>query len=55
MPACIPEWRVVRSVENGFSMARSARQGNLTLTDGYGRIVAEASSDQAPTPSFSAI
>lgn len=39
---------VVRSVENGFSMARSARQGSLTLTDGYGRITAEAPSDPSP-------
>jgi apolipoprotein N-acyltransferase len=39
---------VVRSVENGFSMARSARQGNLTLTDGYGRITAETSSSPGP-------
>jgi apolipoprotein N-acyltransferase len=36
---------VVRSVENGFSMARSAREGSLTLTDGYGRITAEAASN----------
>jgi apolipoprotein N-acyltransferase len=29
-------------------MARSARQGNLTLTDGYGRITAETSSSPGP-------
>jgi len=32
---------VVRGVENGFAVARSAREGVLTLSDGYGRILAE--------------
>lgn len=34
---------VLRSVENGVPMARSARDGLLTLNDRYGRVVAEAS------------
>jgi apolipoprotein N-acyltransferase len=33
---------LLRSVENGVPMARSARNGLLTLNDRYGRIVAEA-------------
>ncbi|MGA7540192.1 MAG: nitrilase-related carbon-nitrogen hydrolase [Steroidobacteraceae bacterium] len=33
---------LLRSVENGVPMARSARHGLLTLNDRYGRIVAEA-------------
>ena len=33
---------VLRSVENGVPLARSARNGLLTLNDRYGRIVAEA-------------
>jgi apolipoprotein N-acyltransferase len=31
---------ILRSVENGFSMARAARHGLLTLNDGYGRLIA---------------
>ncbi|MGH8327764.1 MAG: hypothetical protein ACRET2_13490, partial [Steroidobacteraceae bacterium] len=34
---------VIRSVENGVPMARSARSGLLTLNDRFGRIVARAS------------
>ena len=33
---------VLRSVENGVPMARSARDGLLTLNDRFGRVVAEA-------------
>jgi apolipoprotein N-acyltransferase len=32
---------VMRAVENGFSLARSARNGLLTLSDNRGRILAE--------------
>src|SRR6185437_10932247 len=32
---------VLRAVENGFALARSARNGLLTLTDNRGRILAE--------------
>lgn len=35
---------VVRGVENGYSVARAAQQGLVTLSDGYGRIVAEGAS-----------
>lgn len=35
---------VLRGVENGFSEIRTAREGRLTVSDGYGRIFAEASS-----------
>jgi apolipoprotein N-acyltransferase len=38
----------VRGVESGFAMLRAAREGLLTVTDAYGRIVAETSS--APLP-----
>jgi apolipoprotein N-acyltransferase len=33
---------VVRGVENGFALARAATNGRLTLSDRYGRVVAEA-------------
>jgi apolipoprotein N-acyltransferase len=35
---------IMRSVENGVPMARTARRGLLTLNDRYGRIVAHARS-----------
>jgi apolipoprotein N-acyltransferase len=34
---------ILRGVENGFSIARCARQGRLSLSDPYGRIIAETS------------
>lgn len=39
---------VVRAVENGFALARSASQGLMTVTDSHGRIVAEAATRQGP-------
>jgi apolipoprotein N-acyltransferase len=33
---------VVRGVENGFALARAATDGRLTVSDRYGRVVAEA-------------
>lgn len=39
---------VVRAVEEGFTMARAAQQGLLTLSDAYGRILGEASSGTEP-------
>jgi apolipoprotein N-acyltransferase len=36
---------LVRGVENGMAVARSARQGKLTLSDCYGRIIGERPSD----------
>jgi apolipoprotein N-acyltransferase len=33
---------VVRGVENGFALARSAAAGRLTASDRYGRVIAEA-------------
>ena len=39
---------IMRGVENGFSVARAAKQGYLTLSDSRGRILAEARSDAAP-------
>jgi apolipoprotein N-acyltransferase len=33
---------VVRGVENGFAIGRAAAAGRLTVSDRYGRIVAEA-------------
>ena len=38
----------LRGVESGFAMARAAREGLLTVTDAYGRVVAESPS--APLP-----
>jgi apolipoprotein N-acyltransferase len=39
---------VMRGVESGFAVARSAKQGYLTVSDNRGRIVAETTSDSAP-------
>ena len=39
---------VMRAVENGFTLARVAQQGNLTFSDPYGRILAETSSGGGP-------
>jgi apolipoprotein N-acyltransferase len=40
---------VVRSVENGFSLARSASQGLMTLSDARGRIIAEKRTIKGPS------
>lgn len=51
---CVPAWdfvvddwlhsrmAILRSVENGFSIIRTARQGRLTISDNYGKVIAEA-------------
>ncbi len=39
---------VMRAVENGFSLARNAQQGLLTISDAYGRVLAEAPSSAMP-------
>lgn len=39
---------VMRGVESGFSIARAAKDGYLTLSDDRGRILAETRSDTAP-------
>ena len=39
---------VMRGVEDGFSIARAAKQGYLTVSDDRGRILAETRSDSAP-------
>jgi apolipoprotein N-acyltransferase len=39
---------VMRGVESGFSIARAAKQGYLTVSDDRGRILAETLSDSAP-------
>ena len=39
---------VLRGIEQGFSVIRTANSGMLTISDPYGRIVAEAKSDDAP-------
>jgi apolipoprotein N-acyltransferase len=39
---------VMRGVEDGFSIARAAKDGYLTVSDDRGRIVAETRSDSAP-------
>lgn len=39
---------VVRGVEEGFTMARTAQQGYLTFSDAYGRILSEAPSSRIP-------
>jgi len=39
---------VMRGVEGGFSTARAAKRGYLTVSDDCGRILAETQSDSAP-------
>jgi apolipoprotein N-acyltransferase len=39
---------VMRAVEDGFSLARAARRGFLTVADNRGRIIAEVPSNAAP-------
>jgi apolipoprotein N-acyltransferase len=39
---------VMRGVEDGFTVARAAKQGYLTVSDDRGRILAETRSDSAP-------
>jgi apolipoprotein N-acyltransferase len=39
---------IMRGVESGFSIARAAKQGYLTVADDHGRILAERQSDSAP-------
>jgi apolipoprotein N-acyltransferase len=43
---------IMRGVEGGFSVARTAKEGNLTVSDDRGRIVAEVRSDAAPFASL---
>jgi apolipoprotein N-acyltransferase len=50
---CVPAWdfivddwlhsrmAILRGVENGFSIIRTARQGRLTISDSYGKVVTE--------------
>jgi apolipoprotein N-acyltransferase len=35
---------IMRGVENGFAVARSAKDGLLTLSDAYGRVIARKDS-----------
>lgn len=39
---------ILRGVESGFSVARSANLGTLTLSDDRGRVLAERASDSQP-------
>lgn len=39
---------IMRGVESGFSIAHSAKNGYLTVTDNRGRVLAETRSDSAP-------
>ena len=39
---------LMRGVESGFSIARAAKQGYLTVSDNRGRVIAESRSDSKP-------
>ena len=39
---------VVRGVENGYAVLRAAREGVLTVSDAYGRVLAERASSSMP-------
>jgi apolipoprotein N-acyltransferase len=43
---------IMRGVESGFAVARSAKQGYLTVSDNRGRVLAETASDSAPFASL---
>jgi apolipoprotein N-acyltransferase len=43
---------ILRGVESGFAVVRSARRGLLTVSDRYGRIVAVTASGSAPVASL---
>lgn len=45
---------ILRGVEGGFSVVRSARQGLLTVSDRYGRIVDVTASGSAPVATLAA-
>jgi len=46
---------VLRGVENGFAVVRAARNGLLTVSDRYGRIVDVAASRSAPVASLAVL
>ncbi len=41
---------IVRGVENGFAIARTAQRGLLIVSDAYGRVLGEEASSMAPEP-----
>jgi len=43
---------VVRGIENGYAVVRPAREGLLTVSDAYGRILAERPSSAMPGSSL---
>jgi apolipoprotein N-acyltransferase len=43
---------ILRGVENGFSIVRTARTGSLTISDRYGRVTAEASTAEGQAASL---
>jgi apolipoprotein N-acyltransferase len=43
---------LTRGVENGYSVVRSSREGLLTVSDGFGRVIAERSSAALPGASM---
>jgi apolipoprotein N-acyltransferase len=45
---------ILRGVESGFSIVRSAKQGSLYVSDDRGRVLAEVKSDSAPFATLSA-
>jgi apolipoprotein N-acyltransferase len=45
---------ILRGVESGFAVVRSARQGLLTVSDRHGRVVAVTASGSAPVASLTA-
>jgi apolipoprotein N-acyltransferase len=46
---------ILRGVESGFSVVRSARQGLLTVSDRYGRIVDATASGSAPAATLTVL
>jgi apolipoprotein N-acyltransferase len=46
---------ILRSIEGGYAMVRTATDGLLTVTDRYGRVLAERASDESAEVLFSAM
>ena len=40
----------MRGIESGFMVVRSARDGLLSVTDAYGRVLASDRSERLPAP-----
>lgn len=52
MPGWARAWTLRRVVENGYAVLCAAREGVLTVSDAYGRVLAERASSASVEPGF---